>query len=139
MIKREYIALGAFAAVLLYAYSQGVFSKEKGQQLNPVTTVTDGSVPTLDEAQYKNKATNAHDSLQSYFQGYGGDLWTICNDLNALKDADLIETANAYAKLYPNDDNKTLYSLIQSVTAFYFSSTYTLKYELLERMKKLGL
>ena len=43
---REYIAIGCFAAVLLYAYSQGVFSRDKGQQVKPGTAVTDGSAAT---------------------------------------------------------------------------------------------
>lgn len=138
-MKREYIAAAAFGIVFLYAYSKGVFSKGRGREVT-AAAATDGSTPNLSNAQYINKATAIHNSLsQTYFQGFGGDLWTILNDLDNLKDADLIAVSNEYARLYPNDPYPTLYSLIESVTAFYFSETYTLKYKILERLKKLGL
>ena len=135
---KEYTAIGVLVVVLVVAYSQGLFSKDRGKNVNPNTAAQDGSTPTLSNNQYDNKATTVHTSLQGYLQGFGGDLWTILADLDALNDSDLIQVANAYSRLYPNDEYPTLYSIIQSTTAFYFSETYTLKYEVLARLKKLG-
>lgn len=138
-MDRNTIAAGIFIVVLFIALQKGVFSKDKGKQLDTARTVTDGSQPSLQPEQYTNKATSIHNSLQSNLQGFGGELESIVDDLQALKDADLIETANAYARLYPNDEYKTLHNVIQGTTAFYFNDVYTKKYELLARMKKLGL
>lgn len=136
---QEKMALGFFIVVLFIAIKKGVFTRDKGQKLDVTTTVTDNSTPTLSDAQYKNKAISIHNSLSSSFQGFTGELENIVDDLTGLKDADLISTANAYAALYPTDDYKTLYSIIQGTTANYFNDVYTKKYALLERMKKLGL
>ena len=135
------IALGIVGVLLIYAYSQGLFSKDRGRVVNPTTpgTVTDNSVPTLQASQYTNKATNIHTSLTQYFQGLWGDMYTILADLQAMPDADLIQTANEYARLYHNEDAPTLYAAINGVSTWYGSSTYTLKYDVLERLKKLGL
>lgn len=140
--KREYIGLGILFLVLVIAYQKGLFSKDKGRQLSTTgsnSAVTDGSAPSLQTAQYQNKANAIYTSLSGYGQGLSGELWNILTDLKNMSEADLISTANAYAALYPNDDYPTLYALLQSTTTVFYTSTYDLKYEVLERLKKLGL
>lgn len=133
------IAGAVLILVFFIALKKGVFSADKGRDIDPDKGAQDGSTPTKDQAYYINKAISIHESLSSYGQGLSGELYNIIQDLENLNDADLIEVANAYASKYPNDEYKTLYALISSTTTFYFSSTYTLKYELLDRLKKLGL
>jgi len=138
--NREYIAIGVVAVVLLIAYKQGIFSKQAGQYVPPsVAGATDGSTPTLSPNQYENKATSIRTSLGTVGSGITGPLGVIVQDLDETSDADLIGIANAYAKKYPNDEYPTLYSIIDGTTSNYFSNTYTLKYKVLERLKKLGL
>ena len=136
---KEYIGIGVLLVLLIYAYQKGLFSPDRGRKIDPNANAKDGSSPSLDQQKYENKAVSIHTSLQSYFMGIWGDLSTILKDLDGLTDADLIQTANAYASLYPNDDYPTLYSIINATTTNYFSDTYTLKYKVLERLKNLGL
>lgn len=136
---KEYTALGVLAVVLLIAYQKGLFSRDKGNVIDTSKGVKDGSTQTIENAEAKNKAVAIHTSLQGYFTGFWGDLYTILADLDKLNDADLIAVANQYAALYPNDDYPTLYAIINGTTANYLSSTYTLKYKILQRLKDIGL
>ena len=135
------IAIGVFGAVLLYAISRGFLKRDKGQVVDSSNAAKDGSAPSLSTEQYKNKAINIRNSLAdtSGQALFGNEYYNIITDLLQESDSDLIEIANAYARLYPTQDYPTLYGLLQSVYTWAGGTTYALKYKLLERMKNLGL
>ena len=135
----EIFGLVGLAALLYFAYSKGVFSPEKGRQINPENTVTDNSTATLSQNQYTNKATSIYNTVTTTASGLGGGFGQVLEELNGMNQTDLIGVANEYAKKYPNSEFKTLYSLINAEYTWAWSSTYYLKYEVLEKLSKLGL
>lgn len=135
-----YILIG-LGVLVLFAYQKGLFSPERGRQLNIAAAVQDGSSVTISDQSAQNMVTSFKNTiadsapLGNFFSS--SQLESLLVQASALSDANLLKVANTYAARYPNADYKTLYSLINSVNLGWGTVWYERK-KLSDRLTALG-
>ena len=137
----QYFIIFLVVALLLFAYSKGFFSKNKGSIVSE-QTAPDRSSVTKTPAQLDNLATSFYTEIANAWYGsnffFGTGLGSLLDQANNFNDADLIALSNTYARKYPNADYKTLKDLLLSVTLDPFEEGAK-RYRLTGRLTTLGL
>lgn len=137
LTTNQMIALGILALVLVYAYQQGAFNKDK-QAAVDIPTATGGQMPTINDDAAKNAAKTVKAALEEYAT-VSNSLYYALERLDKMSNADLLAVANAWGRLYGSTEYPTLKEAIsQGSTTWIWGDTYNLKWKIVNRLNSLG-